>query len=85
MPESCKSSYFPELTLKPLLSLLISATTTSPLKPAFFAICLVGSKGLLLLYLSLFLNHRMIFDLNLKGHLIFQLKFVHLQRLHPLQ
>ena len=44
IPESFKSSYFPELALKPLLSLLISATTTSPLKPAFFAICLVGSK-----------------------------------------
>ena len=45
IPDSFKFSYSPLLALKPLLSLFISATTTSPLKPAFFAICLVGSKS----------------------------------------
>ena len=45
IPDSCKFSYSPLLALNPLLSLLISATTTSPLKPALFAICLVGSKS----------------------------------------
>ena len=45
MPDWFKFSYSPLLTLKPLLSLFISAITTSPLKPALFAICLVGSKS----------------------------------------
>ena len=45
IPDAFKFSYSPVLALNPLLSLFISATTTSPLKPAFFAICLVGSKS----------------------------------------
>ena len=45
IPDLFKFSYFPVLALKPFLSLFMSATTTSPLKPAFFAICLVGSKS----------------------------------------
>ena len=45
IPDSFKFSYSPLLALKPLPSLFISAITTSPLKPAFFAICFVGSKS----------------------------------------
>ena len=45
IPDSFKFSYSPLLALKPLFSLFISAITTSPLKPAFFAICFVGSKS----------------------------------------
>ena len=43
IPDSLRSSYSPVTTLKPFFNLLISATTTSPLNPAFFAICLAGS------------------------------------------
>ena len=43
IPAFSKSSYSPVCALKPFPKRLISETTTSPLKPAFMAICFVGA------------------------------------------